>query len=157
MGFICSFEGDDSRRGKAIGEQFGLDNIGCVAMIKSRILLTIAATLAFIAATPAFSQDFGGHTLRFGNTSGWYYDGRDDDRDFPANGVFPGNFAPNPANAWIGAAGIFGSTPRRSAASYPSQIVIETTRGQVHCAQRYRSYDRASGTFPGEHGARRRC
>ena len=67
---------------------------------------------------------------RYGNTSGWYYDGRDDNRDFPTNGSFPGNFATNPANAWIGAAGIFGSTPWRSATSYPSQVVIEKAWGQ---------------------------
>jgi hypothetical protein len=143
--------------GKVIGEQFGLDTIGCATMIKSRILLTTAATLAFIAAAPALAQDFGGRTLRFGNTGGWYYDGRDDDRDLPTSGFFPGNFAANPANAAIGGAGIFGSTPSRSTTPYPSQVFIEGARAQAYCGQRNRSYNPASGTFPGKDGARHRC
>jgi hypothetical protein len=126
-------------------------------MIRSGIWITTAAILACSTTAPAFAQDNGSRTLRYGNTSGWYYDGRNDDRDFPTNGFFPGNFATNPANAWIGAAGIFGSTPHSSALPYPSQVVIETTRGQVYCTQRYRSFDRASGTFLGKHGARHRC
>ena len=88
---------------------------------------------------------------------GWYYDGRDDYRDFPANGFFPGNFAAHPANAAIGTAGIIGSTPWRSATSYPSQVVIEAARGQAYCGQRNRSYNLAFGTFPGKDGARHRC
>jgi hypothetical protein len=143
--------------GKAIGEQFGLDTIGCAAMVKSRFLLTIATAWAFVAATSAVAQDFGGRALRFGNTSGWHYDGRDDGRDFPANGVFPGNFAAYPAYVAIGAAGIFGNSPWRSATPYPSQVVIESTRGPANCAQRSRSHDRAPGSFLGTDGARRRC
>ncbi len=80
-------------------------------MIKLKVLATIATVLASIVPTAALAQDYGGRTVRFGNTSGWYYDGRGDNRDFPANGTFPGNFAVDPANAAIGAAGIFGSTP----------------------------------------------
>ena len=96
--------------------------------------------------------------MRFGNTSGWYFDGGDDDRDFPGNGFFPGNFAANPATAAIGAAGLFGSTPWRSAAPYPSQIVIgPAARDGAYCARRYRSYDPASGSFVGRDGARHRC
>jgi hypothetical protein len=129
--------------------------MGCAVMVKSRSLLITAATLAFVATTPALAQDFGARILRFGNTSGWYYDGRDDDRDFPANGFFPGNFAADPSHAAIGAAGIFGSTPSRSAAPYPSQVVIEAARGQVNCI--HRSHERASGTSRGRDGARHRC
>lgn len=94
-------------------------------MIKWSILVTTAAILAFAATTAAPAQDFGGRPLRFGNTGGWSYDGRGDDRDFAHNGVFPGNFAADPAAAAIGAAGIFGSTPWRSAMPYPSQVVID--------------------------------
>jgi hypothetical protein len=116
-------------------------------MIKAGVVIAVATILGSVAATAAFAQDPGVRVLRFGNTSGWYYDNRDDDRDFPANGFFPGNFAAHPANAAIGAAGIIGSTPWRSATPYPSQVVIEVARGQVYCGQRNRSYNRASGTL----------
>jgi hypothetical protein len=126
-------------------------------MTKLRVLVTTATVLASAATTAALAQDYGARPLRFGNTSGWYFDGRDDNRDFPANGTFPGNFAANPANAAIGAAGIFGSTPWHSAVPYPSQVIIGSARDQAYCAQRYRSYDPASGTFLGTDGARHRC
>jgi hypothetical protein len=126
-------------------------------MFKLRVLATTAAVLASAATTAALAQDYGSRTLRFGNTSGWYYDGRADDRDFPTNGFFPGNFAADPANATFGAAGIFGSTPWRSAMPYPSQVIIGSTRDQAYCARRHRSYDPASRTFLGTDGARHRC
>jgi hypothetical protein len=105
--------------------------------------------------TPAFAGDY--RVLRYGNTSGWYYDGRDDDRDFPTNGFFPGNFAADPSSAWIGAAGLLGSNPWRSALPYPSQVVIGSAHYSTYCARRYRSYDPASGTYAGRNGARHPC
>ena len=126
-------------------------------MIRLRVLLTTATVLACAAATAALAQDYAARPLRFGNTSGWYFDGRDDNRDFPTNGVFPGNFAANPASASIGAAGIFGSNPWRSATPYPSQVIIGSARDQAYCARRYRSYDPASGTFLGRDGLRHPC
>ena len=87
----------------------------------------------------------------------WYYDGRDDVRDFPTNGFFPGDFAANPANAAIGAAGILGITPSRAPNGYPSQANVGSQRAQTHCARHYRSYDRASGTFLGHDHTRHRC
>ena len=126
-------------------------------MIEPRISIVIATILACFTAAPVFAQDYGKRVLRYGDTSGWYYDGRDDNRDFLTNGWFPGSFATNAASAWIGVSGIFGSTPWRSTTPYPSQVVIEWARGQAHCARRYRSYDRASGPFLGKDGARHRC
>ncbi len=85
-----------------------------------------AAALAGIAA-PGYASDVGyGRygVVRYGNTSGWLYDNRDDNRDFVSNGVFPGNFAAQPFTAWIGAAGLAGSTPQRSMTPYPSQVVF---------------------------------
>jgi hypothetical protein len=109
--------------------------------------LATAMMLACLTAAPAFAQDRGDRTPRFGNTSGWNYDGRDDDRDFPTNGFFPGNFAADPAAAAFGAAGLFGSNPWHSATPYPSQGVIGSVRHQAACTHRYRSYDRWSGTL----------
>jgi hypothetical protein len=127
------------------------------AMIKLSVLVTTAIVLTGAPTTAALAQDYAGRTLRYGNTSGWYFDGRNDDRDFPANGVFPGNFASNPPTAGIGAAGLFGSNPWRSALPYPSQVIFAPARDQSYCARRYRSYDPSSGTFIGSDGARHRC
>jgi hypothetical protein len=132
--------------------------MGCTAMIKSRVLVTAMAMLACAAATTAApAQDYGGRTVRFGNTSGWFFDGRDDGRDFPTNGFFPGNFAADPPGAAIGAAGLFGSTPWHSVLPYPSQVIFGSAGDHAYCARRYRSYDPASGTFLGTDGARHRC
>ena len=132
--------------------------MGDAAMIKSRILNSALAVLACaVATTAASAQDYGGRPVRFGNTSAWSFDGRDDGRDFPTNGFFPGNFAADPPGAAIGAAGLFGSTPWHSALPYPSQVVFGPPGYQTYCARRYRSYDPASGTFVGVDGARHRC
>ena len=120
-----------------------------------RNTITAATTLACLAATPALAGDY--RVLRYGNTSGWSYDGRDDDRDFPTNGFFPGNFAADPSSAWIGVAGLFGSNSWRSAVPYPSQVVIGSARDPSYCVRRFRSYDPASGTFLGRDGVRHPC
>jgi BA14K-like protein len=129
--------------------------MGCTDMSKAKTVMA-AALLMSLAATPAWTQQY--RILRYGNTSGWYYDGRDDDRDFPTNGFFPGNFAADPSIAWIGAAGLFGSNPWRSATPYPSQVVIGSApRDPAYCGRRFRSYDPASGTFVGRDRLRHPC
>jgi hypothetical protein len=132
-----------------------LDAKGGATMIRFAILLAIV--LASVAATSALAQDYGPRQLRYGNTSGWSFDARNDDRDVPTNGFFPGNFAANPLYASIGAAGFLESNPWRSAQPYPSQVVIGTAPYKAACAQRYRSYDPASGTYLGRDGVRHRC
>jgi hypothetical protein len=128
-------------------------------MSRAEFAIATTAVLASLATTPAFSQQQ--RVLRYGNTSGWSFDMRDDDRDSPSNGFFPGNFAASPSVALIGAAGLLESNPRRSAAPYPSQVVFgspagEPAAGQATC-RRYRSYDPASGMFRAKDGARHRC
>jgi hypothetical protein len=116
-----------------------------------RRLTAVAIVLASAAQTPLLAQD-----IRAVSSRGiWYFDGRDDDRDFPTNGFFPGDFAANPAGAWLGAAGIFGSNPSHAANGYPGIVGAET--GSTWCARRYRSYDPASRTFLGNDGLRHRC
>jgi hypothetical protein len=129
--------------------------MGCASMSMLRNTITAATILACLTATPALAGDY--RVLRYGNTSGWYYDGRDDDRDFPTNGFFPGNFAADPSSAWIGAAGLFGSNPWRAAVPYPSQVVIGSARDPSYCVRRFRSYDPVSGTFVGRDGVRHPC
>jgi hypothetical protein len=99
-----------------------------------------AIALALLVATPALAQDLGVRPLRYGETSGWYYDGRDDARDVPNNGFFPGNFTADPPSAWLGVAGIFAGNSYRSPYPYPSQVVIGVAPNRPFCA-RYRSYD----------------
>jgi hypothetical protein len=131
--------------------------MGGAAMIRSAILLATASIFASVASASAVAQDYAARPLRYGTTSGWSFDARNDDRDFPTNGVFPGNFAANPPSASIGAAGFLESNPWRSAQPYPSQVVIGPAPYQAFCAQRHRSYDPASGTFLGRDGLRHRC
>src|SRR5690242_19303330 len=83
-----------------------------------------AALLAAFGASASRAQDLGVRPLRYGNTSGWFYDNRDDSRDFTANGFFPGNFTADPPSAWLGAAGALAGNSHRSPLPYPSQVVI---------------------------------
>jgi BA14K-like protein len=125
-------------------------------MNQIRTLIAAAIILASSGAAPALAQQY-----RVISGPGyphyvWHYDGRDDDRDFPTNGFFPGDFAASPADAWIGAAGLFGSNPARG--HYPLQVIVAAPeQASSWCARRYRSYDPASGTFVGNDRLRHRC
>jgi hypothetical protein len=128
-------------------------------MAKALASALAAAILAW-CATSVFAGNFtaagpgdGRPTIDGGYLYNVWYDGRDDVRDFPNNGFFPGDFAADPWSAAIGAAGIFGSTPT-SNYYYPPQV---STGDQTRCARRYRSYDPSSGSFLGHDGVRRRC
>ena len=103
------------------------------SLIAVRKRMLVAALTAFVATAPASAQNYGELTLRYGNTSSYYFDGRNDDRDFPTNGFFPGNFAADPTYAAIGAAGFLESNPRRSAAPYPSQAYFGFLRDRTYC------------------------
>ena len=69
------------------------------AMKQSPVSMLVAALAAFVAVAPASAQNYGEPPLRYGNTSGPIFDGRDDHRDFPTDGFFPGNFAADPIYA----------------------------------------------------------
>ncbi|MGA2286834.1 BA14K family protein [Bradyrhizobium sp.] len=86
----------------------------------------------------------------------WFFDGRDDTRDFPTNGFFPGDFAADPFGAAIGAAGLFGSTPSHPFDGIP-QADARSRYDRSDCAGRHRSYDPTSGTFVGFDYVRHRC
>ena len=116
-------------------------------MSKLRIFLSAAAVLGSMGAAPAFAQSTHEPFLRRDTPpTAWYYDNRADVRDFQANGVFPGNFAANPGIAWLGAAGIIGSTP--SGGSH---------FGRVYCMRRYRSHNPRPGYFQADDGIWYRC
>ena len=117
--------------------------VRCAGLKKVILLAAFAATLASV---PASAQTYGERPQRYGNTANFFnYDNRDDQRDFPTNGVFPGNFAADPFMASVGAAGWLGSNPQHSAVSYPSQTYYVDVRGRVFC-QQYRPEEAAPGT-----------
>ena len=118
---------------------------------------TIAATFIVmsLASTGAQAQDLGLRPLRYGDTSPWSYDNRDDHRDYPTNGFFPGNFTADPSTAWLGISGALAGNSERSAWPYPSQVVIGPAP-HLSCT-RLRSYDPASSTYLGRDGLRHRC
>lgn len=100
-----------------------------------RTLLQTAVLLAAFAGSTASASaqvfGYGEPPARYGNTASFFfYDNRDDQRDFPTNGVFPGNFAANPLFAGVGAAGWLGSNPQHQAAPYPSQTYYVDVRGR---------------------------
>ena len=127
-------------------------------MITWRKAMAAAGLAMWLAASTAQAnaQDLGLRPLRYGNTSPWHYDNRDDERDFPTNGFFPGNFTADPSTAWLGIAGALAGNSYRSPLPYPSQVVIGPAPYQLPCV-RLRSYDPVSGTYLGRDGLRHRC
>jgi hypothetical protein len=137
-GCICNSVAADFRVGRAIGKPIGHDAIDCAAMNRLRIPIVIVALLAASGLAPLSAQDAGVSKAQASrppipigaSRSIWYFDGRDDDRDFPTNGFFPGDFAANPSGAAIGAAGIFGSNPAHAANGYPG--ILGALHGARH-------------------------
>jgi BA14K-like protein len=115
-----------------------------------------AAVVIVLGVTAASAQDLGLRPLRYGNTSPWSYDNRDDPRDYPTNGFFPGNYTADPSTAWLGISGALAGNSYRSPYPYPSQVVIGPAPYQPACV-RLRTYDPASGTYLGRDGLRHRC
>ena len=122
-------------------------------MSKLRILAAGAVILASMGVLPLSAQEGGNgpgrvpFLQRYPAYTAWSFDGRDDVRDFPTNGFFPGDFAADPPAAGIGAAGLFGWTarsPRLADGSPPD------------CAQR-RPYNPASGSVRRYDGVWHRC
>jgi hypothetical protein len=101
--------------------------------LKTTVLL--AAFAGLIASTSAQAQTYPeGRRYNNGNTANFFfYDNRDDQRDFRTNGAFPGNFASDQWFAGVGAAGWLGSNPQHQAVPYPSQTYTVNARGTVTC------------------------
>lgn len=117
---------------------------GLVRRLHSNIFLIAFAALA--ASASASAQVYGERPVRYGNTASFFfYDNRDDQRDFPANGVFPGNFAADRFFAGVGAAGWLGSNPQHSAAPYPSQSYFVAEGYRLTCPPPYRAAAAAAG------------
>lgn len=102
-----------------------------------KLAMVLAALSVVAAGAPAAAQIYGDRPMRYGITSNFFnYDNRDDQRDFPTNGVFPGNFAASPFFASVGAAGWLGSNPQHQAAPYPSQSYFVVDGGRIACPPR---------------------
>jgi hypothetical protein len=116
-------------------------------MGKLRNLTAAVTVVASMSATPTFAQSAHEPFLRRDTPpTAWYYDNRDDTRDFQANGLFPGGFAAHPGLAWLGAAGIIGFTPTGG-----------SHFGPIYCTRQYRSHNRRPGYFQGDDGVWYRC
>ena len=124
-------------------------------MMAVRSAVAAVGLAMLLGATAAPAQDLGLRPLRYGNTSPWSYDNRDDHRDYPTNGFFPGNFTADPSTAWLGISGALAGNSERSVYPYPSQVVIGATPPPA-CV-RLRRHDPASGTYRGRDGLGHRC
>jgi hypothetical protein len=107
-----------------------LVSVAASAQVSSAQVSSVQVSSAQASSTPVYGE----RPQRYGNTASFFfYDNRDDQRDFPTNGIFPGNFAADRFFAGIGAAGWLGSNPQHSAAPYPSQSYTVDVRGVVTC------------------------
>lgn len=121
--------------------------------LKHSMLALIAMTTL---AGPALAQNYAYRPLRYGVTSDfWHFDARNDERDFPNNGFFPGNFAADPWAASIGTAGFLEVNPYRSVWPYPSQVYFGSGP-VVRTEENYCGFP-ATGTYRGKDGRRRCC
>jgi hypothetical protein len=115
----------------------------------SRLRILLAATCALVSASAGSASAQSAHQpflQRDVPPTAWHYDDRGDTRDFQNNGFFPGDFAANPAGAWLSAAGLFGFTPSGGSHFAP-----------IYCTRRYRSHNPSPGHFQGEDGVWYRC
>lgn len=114
--------------------QAGGGVVNMTALQKMMLLIAVAASAVSV---PASAQDYRyGYEgpQRYGNTANFFnYDNRNDQRDVPTNGAFPGNFAANPFFAGVGAAGWLESNPQHQPYNYPSQTYYVDVHRQVVC------------------------
>jgi BA14K-like protein len=125
-------------------------------MHRLKILATAAALLA---TTPVVAQEMGGASMGsdplyadgygYGYDDGYgYYD------NYQRDDFWPGRVAGDIVGGAIGAADAIATAPFRALNGNPSYAMGPDVS---YCAQRYRSYDPASGTFMGYDGRRHPC
>jgi len=105
-------------------------------LVMRPLLNTAILAAAVVASVSSASAQVNGEGRRYnnGNTASFFfYDNRNDQRDLPTNGGFPGNFAANPWFAGVGASGWLESNPQHSAQPYPSQTYTVNTGRYVTC------------------------
>jgi hypothetical protein len=122
-------------------------------------LKLLTAAIALLVVTPVVAQEMGGGPIgpgsRYGlqpNYDSGYYDGYGYYHRYPDNGFWPGELAGDVVGGAIGTAGAIATAPFRALDGNNAYAMGSST-----CAQRYRSYDPASGTFMGLDGRRHPC
>jgi hypothetical protein len=122
-------------------------------------LKILAAAAALLVATPVVAQEMGGGSLGpdplyadgygygYGYDDGYYGGYRRDE-------FWPGRVAGDIVGGAIGTADAIATAPFRALNGNPSYAMGPDLS---YCAQRYRSYDPASGTFMGHDGRRHPC
>jgi hypothetical protein len=127
-------------------------------------LKILAAAVAMLAATPVLAQEVEvsprpGPGVR-------YYNGYDDGYRYRRDEFWPGQVAGNVVGGAIGTAGAIATAPFRALddniATAPFRALDDNQSyamgpDATYCAQRYRSFDPASGTFMGYDGRRHPC
>jgi hypothetical protein len=120
-------------------------------------LKILAAAAALLVASPVVAQEMDGGTLGPGpiydNGYGYGYDDGYYDH-YRRNDFWPGRVAGDIVGGAIGTADAIATAPFRALNGNPSYAMGADAS---YCAQRYRSYDPASGTFMGYDGRRHPC
>src|ERR1700739_3941908 len=117
-------------------------------------LKVLTAAAALLIATPVVAQELRGpdpYADGYGYSYGYdhgYYD------NYQRNDFWPGRVAGDIVGGAIGTADAISTAPFRALNVNPSSAMGGDAS---YCAQRYRSYDPASGTFMGYDGRRHPC
>ena len=112
-------------------------------------LLTAAAVLSTAIAAPAFAQqDVSRAQVVRHHESARVIEHRD-------SGFWPADVAAGVVGGAVGTAGAVASAPFRGTRNDNSYAYMDDNAS--YCAQRYRSYDPASGTYLGRDGRRHVC
>jgi hypothetical protein len=114
-------------------------------------LKILTAAAALLIATPVVAQELRGPDPYANGGYGYdhgYYD------NYQRNDFWPGRVAGDIVGGAIGTADAIATAPFRALNDNPSYAMGADAS---YCAQRYRSYDPASGTFMGYDGRRHPC
>jgi BA14K-like protein len=103
-------------------------------------LKILTAAAALLIATPVFAQELRGPDPYANGYEHGYYD------NYQRNDFWPGRVAGDVVGGTIGTAGAIATAPFRALNGDPSYAMGADAS---YWAQRYRSYDPASGTFMG--------
>ena len=116
-------------------------------------LKILTAAAALLIATPVVAQELRGPDpvyadgYDYGYDPGYY-------NNYQRNDFWPGRVAGDIVGGAIGTADAIATAPFRALNDNPSYAMGADAS---YCAQRYRSYDPASGTFMGYDGRRHPC
>ena len=116
----------------------------------------LASAVIVLFASPVAAQEVGGAIGPGpqGPEPGYYADGNGYYLTYRRDDFRPGRVVGNTVGGPTGAAGIIASSPFRALQGNDAYAMAPNAS---RCAQRYRSYDPASGTYLGSDGRRHWC